>query len=211
MEDFHRAGGMPVLVRELAPLLHLNASTITGRTLGEELDALPSSFPQLIVHPLKDPLFPSSALVVLRGNLAPSGAVLEQSAATPSLLKHTGSVVVFSSPHDMARRIDSGELDVTPDSMLVLQNVGPVGNPGMPVAGLIPIPKKLAARGIRDMDSISDGHVSRTAQDTVVLHVAPVGGSLVVVRDGDLVELDVEARKIELRVAHNEIDRRLEE
>ncbi|KZV88837.1 dihydroxy-acid dehydratase [Exidia glandulosa HHB12029] len=213
MEDFHRAGGMPVLLKELAPLLHLNVRTITGRTLGEELDALPPPFPQQIVRPLKDPLFPASALVVLRGNLAPDGAVLKQSAATPALLKHTGPAVVFSSPFDMAKRIDTDELDVSPDSVLVLQNIGPVGNPGMPEAGLIPIPKKLAARGVKDMVRISDGRMSGTAQGTVVLHVAPeaaVGGPLAIVRDGDLVQLDVEARRIELLLPPEEIQRRLE-
>lgn len=211
MEDFHRAGGMPVLLAQLRPLLHLDALTITGRTLGEELDALPAPFAQSIIRPLADPLFPASALVVLHGNLAPRGAVLKQSAATPALLRHAGPAVVFRSPADMAARIDSAELDVTPDSVLVLQHIGPVGAPGMPEAGLIPIPRKLAAAGVRDMLRLSDGRMSGTAQGTVVLHVAPeaaVGGPLALVRDGDVIALDAAARSLTLRVSDDELARR---
>ncbi|KIJ37313.1 hypothetical protein M422DRAFT_178240 [Sphaerobolus stellatus SS14] len=212
MEDFHNAGGLPVLLRELRSLLHLNALTITGRTLGEELDTYPPSHKQLIIRPLADPLFPSSALAVLRGNLAPNGAVIKQSAATKGLLSHIGPAVVFSSALDLANRIDSEDLEVSPDNVLVLQNIGSVGAPGMPEAGLIPIPKKLARQGVKDMVRISDRRMSGTAAGTVVLHVAPesaIGGPLAVVRDGDLISIDVESRSLNIRIDPSELQRRL--
>lgn len=203
-----------MLLRELRSLLHLDALTVTGRTLGEELDAYPPSHRQFIVRPLSDPLFPASALAILRGNLAPNGAVVKQSAASKSLVSHTGPAVVFSSPADLARRIDSEELDVTPDSVLVLQNIGPVGAPGMPEAGLIPIPRKLARRGVKDMVRISDGRMSGTAAGTVVLHVTPeaaIGGPLAIVRSGDLVTVDVALRRLCVDVSEVEVERRLGE
>jgi len=210
--SFHHAGGVPVLLRHLLDLLHLDALTVTGKTLGEELDALPPSHRQVIIRPLSDPLFPSSPLAVLYGNLAPKGAVIKQSAATKRLLSHTGPAVVFSSAADLAKRIDSDELEVTVDSVLILQNIGPIGGPGMPEAGLIPIPKKLARQGVKDIVRISDGRMSGTAAGTVILHVAPeaaVGGPLAVVQEGDLISIDVETRSLHLHVDSKEVEKRL--
>ncbi|KLO15299.1 dehydratase family protein 2 [Schizopora paradoxa] len=206
MEDFHRAGGVPALLQQLAPLsiLHLEALTITGRTLGDELANFAGKFdyPQEIIRTPSSPLFPASALVVLRGNLAPDGCVLKQSAVgNPALLKHSGPAVVFTSAADMAERLDSPELasKLTADSVLVLQGIGPVGHPGMPEAGMIPIPKALAKQGVTDMLRISDGRMSGTAGGAVILHVAPeaaVGGPLALVQDGDIIGVDVDERKI---------------
>jgi dihydroxy-acid dehydratase len=214
MEDFHKAGGVPALLLELKPLLNLDALTVTGRTLGEELAAWSETGtpPRTIVRPLDEPIFPRSALIVLEGNLAPRGCVMKQAAASPHLRKHTGPAVVFSSTADLASRIDSDELDVSADSVLVLQNIGPVGHPGMPEAGLIPIPRKLGRLGVKDMLRISDGRMSGTAEGAVVLHVSPesaVGGPLAIVRDGDLISVDAEERTIRLHVPDEEIERRL--
>ncbi|KDQ54527.1 hypothetical protein JAAARDRAFT_160559 [Jaapia argillacea MUCL 33604] len=212
MEDFHNAGGVPVLLRNLAPLLHLDALTITGKTLREELSSYPPSHPQLIVRPLSDPLFPAGALAVLHGNLAPNGAVIKQSAASKSLLRHSGPAVVFSGVADMAKRIDSEDLQVTKDSVLVLQNIGPIGAPGMPEAGLLPIPKKMSRQGVTDMVRLSDGRMSGTAAGTIVLHIAPetaVGGPLAVVRDGDVIAIDVEQRLLRLDISVEELEGRL--
>ena len=204
---------MPILLRELRSLLHLDALTVTGKTLGEELDMYPGSHQQLIVRSLLDPIFPAAALAVLRGNLAPNGAVIKQSAASKTLVSHTGPAVVFSNAADLAKRIDLEDLEVTPDSVLVLQNIGPVGAPGMPEAGLIPIPKKLARRGVKDMVRISDGRMSGTAAGTVVLHVAPeaaVGGPLAIVHTGDHITIDVASRRLSLNIAESELSKRLE-
>ena len=219
MEDFHRAGGIPRLLDELRPLLNLSTQTVTGRTLGDELKPFSETFrntgldfSKTLIRPSNEPLFPNSSLAVLKGNLAPDGAVIKQSAATQSLLQHSGPTVVFRNTKDLAERIDDDNLDVTPDSVLVLQNIGPKGGPGMPEAGLIPIPKKLARQGVNDMVRISDGRMSGTAAGTIVLHVAPetaVGGTLAVVKDGDIVSLDVEKRSLTLEVGEEEIQRRL--
>jgi dihydroxy-acid dehydratase len=210
MEDFHRAGGLPVVLQELRPLLHLDAPTIDGRTLGALLDR-PYAFPawQSVIRPARDPLNPRGSLIVLRGNLAPDGAVLKRSAASPELLQKTGRAVVFRSLEDMARRIDAPDLDVRADDFLVLQNAGPRGGPGMPEAGALPIPKKLA--GVKDMVRISDARMSGTAFGTVVLHVSPeaaAGGPLALVRDGDRIRLDAERRSLELLVEESELERR---
>ena len=210
MSDFHRAGGMPVVLQELKDLLHLDAMTITGRTLGEILD-VDYVFPewQTVIRPRKNPLSERGALVVVRGNLAPDGAVVKRSCADPRLLRHTGSAVVFASAADLAERIDDPELEVTPDSVLVLQNAGPIGGPGMPEAGALPIPRKLS--GVKDMLRISDARMSGTAYGTVVLHVSPesaVGGPIALVRDGDAITLDVEARSLTLHVDDEELERR---
>ncbi len=210
MEDFHRAGGMPVVLQELKPLMHLDAPTIDGRTLGEVLDR-PYTFPawQSVIRPAREPLSTRGSVIVLRGNLAPDGAVLKRSAASPELLQKTGRAVVFRSLEDMARRIDAPDLDVRPDDILVLQNAGPRGGPGMPEAGALPIPKKLA--GVKDMVRISDARMSGTAFGTVVLHVSPeaaAGGPLGLVRDGDRIRLDAERRSLELLVEENELERR---
>lgn len=213
MEDFHRAGGVPRLLKELQPLLHLDAHTITGRTLGDELATFAfRNSPQEIIKSFESPLFASCSLAVLKGNFAPDGAVIKQSAATSSLRQHSGLAVVFSDSKDMAERIDAENLEVTADSVLVLQNIGPKGGPGMPEAGLIPIPKKLGRQGVKDMVRISDGRMSGTAAGTIVLHVAPeaaAGGPLAAVRDGDIISLNVDEREIKLEVEDEEIQRRL--
>jgi dihydroxy-acid dehydratase len=219
MTDFHNSGGMAALLRELRPLLHLDAMTITGRTLGEVLDSepvIPVPRELSCIAPLEDPLYAASSLVVLHGNLAPRGAVMKASASkNRRLLSHSGPAVVFSGSADLARRIDDDDLDVSPDSVLVLQNIGPVGNPGMPEAGLIPIPRKLAAQGVADMLRVSDGRMSGTAGGTIVLHVAPEAADpesvLGVVRDGDLVTVDVERRVLRVEVAEAELKTRIEE
>ncbi len=202
MEDFYRAGGMPVVLQELKPVLDLDAQIITGQALGQILD-VPYSFPQWqdVIRPFNQPYKTSGAQVVLRGNLAPDGAVLKRSAASPALLQKTGRAVVFTSLADLAARIDAPDLDVTPDDILVLQNAGPVGGPGMPEAGSFPIPAKLS--GVKDMVRISDARMSGTAFGTIILHVSPeaaVGGALGLVRDGDLIEVDVAGRRLSLLV-----------
>jgi dihydroxy-acid dehydratase len=210
MEDFYRAGGMRVVMHELKHLLHLDTQTIAGRTWRELLDE-PYTFPawQNVIRPAAEPLQPQGALIVLRGNLAPDGALLKRSAATPALLNRVGRAVVFSSLADLAARIDDPDLDVTPDSFLVLQNAGPLGAPGMPEAGYLPIPKKLA--GVKDMVRISDARMSGTAFGTVVLHVSPeaaAGGTLGIVRTGDQIELSAERRALNLLVDDDELGRR---
>ena len=211
MEDFHRAGGLATVLRELKPLLHLDALTVTGRTLGEELEAAGPAFPQNVVRPLDNPLYPQGGLAVLRGNLAPGGAIIKQSAASPGLMEHEGRAVVFENLKDLARRVDDPELDVAPDDVLVLQHIGPKGAPGMPEAGMLPIPKKLARQGVKDMVRISDGRMSGTAAGTIVLHVTPeaaVGGPLSLVRNGDRIRLSVASRSLELLVEKQELARR---
>ena len=213
MEDLHRAGGLPTLLRELKPLLHLDAMTITGRTLGEELDATGPGFAQDVVRPLSNPIFPQGGIAVLRGNLAPGGAIIKQSAADAKLMKHEGRAVVFENAEDLARRVDSDDLDVRAEDILVLKNIGPKGAPGMPEAGYLPIPKKLARAGVKDMVRISDGRMSGTAAGTIVLHVTPeaaAGGPLAWVQSGDRIRLDVEARELKLLVADDELARRRE-
>jgi dihydroxy-acid dehydratase len=212
MEDFYRAGGLQVVLQELKTLLHLDALTITGQTLGEYLDK-PYQWPawQNVIRPARDPLQPKGGLVALKGSLAPDGAILKRSAASQHLLNVTGRAVVFSSLQDLAARIDDPDLDVRPDDFLVLQNAGPVGGPGMPEAGYLPIPKKLAAAGVKDMVRISDARMSGTAFGTIILHVSPeaaVGGPLGLVRSGDLIELSVDKRQINLLVDESELDAR---
>jgi dihydroxy-acid dehydratase len=148
MEDLPRAGGVLTILRELKPLLHLDAMTVTGRTLGEEIDASGAGFAQEVVRPLSNPLYPQGGIAVLRGNLAPGGAIIKQSAADAKLMKHEGRAVVFENAEDMAARMDRDDLDVKPDDILVLKSIGPKGAPGMPEAGYLPIPKKLARQGV---------------------------------------------------------------
>ena len=219
MTDFHNSGGMLALLHTLRPLLHLDAMTITGKTLGELFDASPFrsfAFSSLIVRPLEDPLYPSASLVVLRGNIAPNGAIMKASASKDRrLLQHSGPAIVFKNSADLAQRLDDPDLPVTKNSVLVLQGIGPIGNPGMPEAGLIPIPRKLAAEGVTDMLRLSDGRMSGTAGGTIVLHISPesvVPNSVLgVVRDGDIVTCDVERRFLELEVSKEEIQRRIAE
>lgn len=211
MEDFHKAGGMAALLRELRPLLRLEALTVTGRTLGEEIERAGRGFAQDVVRPLHDPIYPQGGLAVLRGNLAPGGAIIKQSAADPKLMEHEGRAVVFENSEDLANRIDSDALDVTADDILVLKNIGPKGAPGMPEAGYIPIPRKLARAGVKDIVRISDGRMSGTAFGTIVLHVTPeaaVGGPLAHVRSGDRIRLSVSKREIALLVPDEELARR---
>ncbi|AZY50568.1 IlvD/Edd family dehydratase [Bordetella avium] len=208
MEDFHHAGGMATLLRELKPLLHLDALTITGRTLGEEIALAGPGFPQNVVRPRSRPIYPQGGIAVLHGNLAPGGAIIKQSAAHPDLMEHEGRAVVFEDGADLALRIDSDDLDVTADDILVLKNIGPKGAPGMPEAGYIPIPRKLARAGVKDMVRISDGRMSGTAFGTIVLHVTPeaaIGGPLAYVRNGDRIGLSVQRREIILHVSDAEL------
>ena len=214
MEHFDAAGGMATLLRELKPLLHLDAMTVTGRTLGEELERAAPAFAQDVVRPFANPIYPQGGLAVLRGNLAPGGAIIKQSAADAKLMEHEGRAVVFEGLQDLAERIDSEDLDVQADDILVLKNIGPKGAPGMPEAGYIPLPRKLARQGLKDMVRISDGRMSGTAFGTIVLHVTPesaVGGPLAHVRNGDRIRLSVSRREISLLVPDEELARRAQE
>jgi len=219
MTDFHNAGGMLALLHTLKQLLHLSAPTITGQTLGEVLDASPfRTFPfsTEVIRPLSNPLYPSSALIVLHGNLAPGGAILKASASKDRhLLSHSGPAVVFKNTADLATRIDDPDLNVTKDSVLVLQGIGPIGHPGMPEAGVIPIPRKLGALGVKDMLRISDGRMSGTAGGTIVLHISPESAIqesvFGIVRDGDIVSCDAEKRLLHLDVSVEEIANRIKE
>ncbi len=211
MQDFHDAGGMATLLAELAPLLHLDALTVTGRTLGEEIERAAPRFAQDVVRPRTDPIYPQGGIAVLRGNLAPGGAIIKQSAASAALMEHEGRAVVFEDAGDLAARIDDPALDVAPDDVLVLKNIGPKGAPGMPEAGYLPIPMKLARAGVKDMVRISDGRMSGTAFGTVVLHVTPesaIGGPLACVRNGDRIRLSVSKRELTLCVPEAELARR---
>jgi dihydroxy-acid dehydratase len=212
MEDLAEAGGIPAVMKALAPLLHLDAPTVTGHTLGWALDTLPPPGAwQDVVTTLDRPFKSEGGIAILRGSLAPDGAVLKVSAATPALLRHRGRACVFRDLADLAARIDDPALPVTPESVLVLQNAGPVGGPGMPEAGSLPLPKKVLAAGVRDMVRVSDARMSGTAGGTVVLHVAPeaaVGGPLALVRDGDEILLEAEARRLDLLVPDAELARR---
>ncbi|GAA2181626.1 IlvD/Edd family dehydratase [Brooklawnia cerclae] len=214
MSDLHRAGGVPEVMRRIADLLDLSAAVVTGQTLGAELDAIAPVPGDDVIRSRERPVHTGGSLVVLRGNLAPDGAVLKQSAASPELLEHTGRAVVFADSADLASRIDDPDLDVRPDDVLVLRNIGPVGAPGMPEAGYIPIPRKLAAQGVHDMVRISDGRMSGTAFGTIVLHCAPEaarGGTIGLVHDGDTIRLSAAERRLELLVDAGELARRRSE
>ncbi len=211
MEDFHHAGGMATLLRELKPLLKLDALTVTGRTLGEELEAQGPGFKQDVVRPFSNPIYPQGGIAVLYGNLAPGGAIIKQSAADPKLMEHEGRAVVFENAQDLANRIDDPDLDVMADDILVLKNIGPKGAPGMPEAGYLPIPMKLARAGVKDMVRISDGRMSGTGYGTIVLHVTPesaVGGPLAHVQNGDRIRLSISNREISLLVSAEELAKR---
>ncbi|MCD6505389.1 dihydroxy-acid dehydratase [Candidatus Poribacteria bacterium] len=214
LEDMHWAGGVPALLKALESLLDLSALTITGRTLGELLAEVPPPGEwQTTIRTLDNPLGPPGSLAILRGTLAPEGAVIKVAAATPSLLHHRGPAVVFESPQDAADRIDDPSLRITPDHVIVLRNAGPVGA-GMPEAGSLPIPRYLAEAGVRDMVRVTDARMSGTAYGTVVLHCSPeaaVGGPLALVRDGDKIELNVPERRLDLLVDERELARRREQ
>ena len=214
MEDFHHGGGMATLLRELKPLLHLDALTVSGRTLGEEIDAAGPGFKQDVIRSRDNPIYPQGGIAVLQGNLAPGGAIIKQSAADPKLMEHEGRAVVFENAADLATRIDRDDLDVTAEDIIVLKNIGPKGAPGMPEAGYIPIPKKLARAGVKDIVRISDGRMSGTAFGTIVLHVVPesaMGGPLAYVQNGDRIRLSVANREIALLVSDEELTRRATE
>lgn len=209
MDDFHKAGGMRAVLREIKHLLNLDCLTVSGRTLGEEIENYPKPWPQDIIRPLSDPINKNGGITVLRGNLAPRSAIFKQSAA--SLQSHTGRAIVFESQEDMISRIDDPNLDVTPDDILVMRNAGPVGAPAMPEAGYIPIPKKLAEQGVKDMVRMSDARMSGTAFGSIVLHICPeaaVGGPLSLVQTGDRIRLDVPTRTLELLVSDKELEKR---
>jgi len=211
MEDLYKAGGLAVILRELKHQLNLKALTVTGKTLGEDLAAAPPAWDQKVVRRFKDPVFAGGSIAVLRGNLAPGGAIIKQAAMDARLTKHEGRAVVFESLSDMAERVDDPKLDVKADDIMVLKNAGPIGAPGMPEAGYLPIPKKLAAKGVKDMVRISDARMSGTAFGAIVLHVTPesaIGGTLALVQNGDRIFLDVPARKLELLVSDAELAER---
>lgn len=210
MEDFYYAGGLRALLAEIRDLLHLDCMTVTGRTLGENIEG-GETYNREVIRAREHPLSEEGGTAVLHGNLAPNGAVIKTIAATPELLHHIGPAVVFRDYDDMAARIDDPDLAVTADSVLVLQNAGPLGGPGMPEWGMLPIPRKLLQQGVRDMVRISDARMSGTSYGTCVLHVSPesfVGGPLALVRDGDMIELDVPGRRLDVRIDEAEMARR---
>jgi dihydroxy-acid dehydratase len=214
MEEFHHAGGLPALMRELAAQLDLRALTVSGSTIGDLIGKAEVVPGQEVIRSLASPVKKEGAMAVLHGNLAPHSAIIKQSAASPELMRHTGRAVVFDSVEDMTARIDSPDLDVHADDILVLRNAGPKGAPGMPEAGYLPIPLKLARLGVKDMVRISDARMSGTAFGTIVLHIAPeaaVGGPLAVVQTGDRISLDVEARRIDLLIDDAQMQSRLAE
>jgi len=207
MEDFFYAGGLRAALSRLRDLLNLDCLTVTGRTLGEEIDGAVASNDE-VIRARGNAIGPEGGVAVLRGNLAPNGAVIKHTAADARLLRHAGPAVVFADYNDLEKRLEDPNLPVTADSVLVLQNAGPLGGPGMPEWGMLPIPRKLLAQGVRDMVRISDARMSGTSYGACVLHVAPesfVGGPLAFVRDGDIIELDVPARRLSLRVSDEEL------
>jgi len=211
MEDFDDGGGLPALWRRLKDHLDLSCRTVNGETLGDIVARWPAWTDGAIIRPLDRPVYPSEAIAILTGNLAPQGAAIKLAAATPGLTIHEGPALVFDSLKDLAERIDDPALAVTPRHCMVLRNAGPIGAPGMPEAGALPIPKKLAAQGVTDMVRISDARMSGTAFGTVVLHVAPeasAGGPLALVRDGDIIALDAKRRRLDLRVDEAELAKR---
>jgi dihydroxy-acid dehydratase len=202
MEDFYYAGGLPALMREMGGLLDGDAKTVNGRTIGENI-ADAECWDRKVIRSLDNPVRAAAGIAVLRGNLAPNGAIIKPSAASSKLLQHRGKAVVFDSLEDLRARIDDPDLDVDEDSVLVMRNVGLKGFPGMPEVGNMPLPTKLLEKGVRDMVRISDARMSGTAYGTVILHVSPeaaMGGMLALVRDGDMIELDVEGRRLVLDV-----------
>ncbi|MBV9825727.1 MAG: dihydroxy-acid dehydratase [Alphaproteobacteria bacterium] len=211
MEDLFAAGGIGAVLRELKPLLNLDCLTVAGETLGERLERPMGPVDRDVIKPLSEPLLPYGGLVSLFGSLAPKGAIFKRSAADPNLFEREGRAVVFNSLEDLSARIDDPDLDVTPDDFLVLQNAGPLSPSGMPEAGYLPIPGKLARAGIKDMVRISDARMSGTAYGSIVLHVTPdaaSGGPLAKVRNGDRIRLSVKERRIDLLVAEDELARR---
>jgi dihydroxy-acid dehydratase len=213
MEDFFRAGGVPAVVREILPLLHGGALTVNGLSLAQNA-ARAECWDRAVIRAFAEPLHPEGGTVILRGSLAPAGAVVKQTAASPHLLTHRGPALVFDNIGEMRARIDSPDLPVTPETVLVMKNCGPRGGPGMPEWGHIPMPRVLLDRGVTDMVRVSDARMSGTSFGTVVLHVAPesaAGGPLAAVRTGDEIVLDTPNRRLDLNVPAEEIARRLAE
>jgi dihydroxy-acid dehydratase len=211
MQDLAGAGGIPAVMRELRDLLHLDCETVTGETIASRIESWPKWVDRTVIRGINDPIQPTGGLVTLFGNVAPGGAVLKRSAADPRLFERDGRCVVFTSLDDLAARIDDPDLDVTPEDFLVLKNVGPKSDAAMPEAGYLPIPKKLARSGIKDMVRISDARMSGTAFGTIVLHVTPdaaSGGPLALVQTGDRIRLSVRDRRLELLVEESELERR---
>ncbi len=210
MEDFYYAGGLRALLTRIPDLLHVTCGTITGKTLGENIEGAKVHNEEVIL-PRNRPLKTEGGVVVLKGNLAPNGAVIKQSAMEEKFLKHTGPAVVFENYNELAAKIDDPALDVTQDSILVLKNAGPLGGPGMPEWGMLPIPQKLLKQGVRDMVRISDSRMSGTSYGSCVLHIAPeayVGGPLAFVKTGDPITLDVKARRLDLDVPEETLQKR---
>ena len=210
MEDFYYAGGVPAVLREIAQHLDLDAMTVNGRTLGQNIADAPC-WNRDVIRTLAEPFKAGAGIAVLRGNLAPDGAVIKPSAASPQLFRHRGRAVVFESIEDFKARIDDDALDIDETCVMVLKNCGPRGYPGMPEVGNMPLPPKLLRRGITDLVRISDARMSGTAYGTVVLHVSPeasAGGPLALVREGDFIELDVQGRRLHLDVPDEELARR---
>ena len=212
MEDFYFAGGLPAVLKRMESILHMDLPTVNGKTLAENV-VNSQVHNNEVIRTIEDPIAPDGGTTVLGGNLAPKGAVIKHSAADPSLLKHSGPAIVFDNYKELSERIDDPDLPVTKDSVLVLKNAGPIGAPGMPEWGMLPIPKKLLKEGVRDMVRVSDARMSGTSYGTCVLHVAPesaAGGPLAAVQDGDIITLDVESRTINLELAEEEIKKRIE-
>ena len=210
MEDLYYAGGIPAVLKQLLPLLHGDALTVTGKTLAASLESAAVANSD-VIHSLDKPLQAEGGLSILRGNLAPDGAVIKHAAAAPELLQHRGPAIVFKGVDDVKARIHDPDLDVSQDHVLVLQNAGPIGGPGMPEVGHLPIPRKLLRQGIRDMLRISDARMSGTSYGAIVLHVAPesaLGGPLALAQDGDEIELDAPNRRLHLHVSDEELARR---
>lgn len=213
MEDFYYAGGLRAALKQISSLLHLDCLTVSGQTIGHSIQTISICNSEVIRSP-ENPVAAQGGTAILYGNLAPRGAVIKPTAAEPHLLRHLGRAVVFQDYNDLAARIDDEDLPVEETSILVMQNSGPLGGPGMPEWGMLPIPRKLLRRGVRDMVRISDARMSGTSYGACVLHVAPesfIGGPLALVRDGDMIELDVPARKLELHLSDAEFSRRRQE
>ncbi len=211
MEDFYYAGGLPVIISQLKEQLHMDAMTVNGKTLGENVVGRDTCYNHEVIAAYEKPFIAEAGIVVLRGNLALDGAVIKPSAATPALMKHKGRAVVFENIEDYHSRVDDPDLDIDETCVMVLKSVGPVGYPGMPEVGNMTLPKKLLDKGIKDMVRVSDGRMSGTAYGTVVLHVSPesaIGGNLALVQNGDVIELDVEAKRIHLHVSDQELESR---
>jgi dihydroxy-acid dehydratase len=211
MEDFYYAGGLPVILNELKDKLHKNVITVTGKNHAENIKGTTDCYNEEVIAKYNAPIQTEAGCVVVKGNLALNGAVIKPSAATPALMKHTGRAVVFESIEDYNKRIDDPNLDIDENCVMVLKYVGPVGYPGMPEVGNMALPKKILQKGVKDMVRISDGRMSGTAYGTAVLHVSPesaIGGNLALVQNGDMIELDVDKRLLQLHVSDDELAKR---